>query len=105
MPVIDRSHESRCHQKSNACAVLYYRRLTVLRIGDAIVSISGRTKTGLWSGDTCPEAAPMDDLLRFCYLNSDSPDRGKLGARSLTVTGRYGPDKAHRMLRYRTCRA
>jgi transposase-like protein len=47
----------------------------------------------------------MDDLSRFCCLNSDCPDHGKRGAENLTVTGRYGPDKARRMLRCRTCQA
>ena len=45
----------------------------------------------------------MDDLSRFCCLNSDCPDHGKRGAGNLTVTSRYGPDKARRMLRCRTC--
>ena len=36
----------------------------------------------------------MDDLSRFCCLNSDCPDHGKRGAGNLTVTSRYGPDKA-----------
>src|SRR5262245_21711145 len=44
----------------------------------------------------------MDDLARFCCLNSDCPDYGERGAGNLTVTSRYGPDKARRMLR---CRA
>jgi transposase-like protein len=47
----------------------------------------------------------MDDLSRFCCLNSDGPDHGKRGAGNPTVTSRYGPDKARRMLRCRTCRA
>ena len=47
----------------------------------------------------------MDDLSRFCCLNPGCPDRGKRGAGNLTVTGRYGPDKASRMLRCRTCKA
>jgi transposase-like protein len=46
----------------------------------------------------------MDDLSRFCCLNSDCPAHGKRGAGNLTVTGRYGPDKARRMLRCRTCK-
>ena len=47
----------------------------------------------------------MDDLSRFCCLNSDCPDHGKRGAGNLTVTSRYGPEKARRMLRCRTCKA
>ncbi len=47
----------------------------------------------------------MDDLSRFCCLNSDCPDHGKRAAGNLTVTSRYGPDKARRMLRCRTCKA
>jgi transposase-like protein len=47
----------------------------------------------------------MDDLSRFCCLNKDCPDHGKRGSENLSVTGRYGPGKARRMLRCRTCRA
>jgi transposase-like protein len=47
----------------------------------------------------------MDDLSRFCCLNSACPDHGKRGEGNLSVTGRYGPDKARRMLRCRTCKA
>ena len=46
----------------------------------------------------------MDDLPHFCCLNPDCPDHGKRGAGNLTVTSRYGPDKARRMLRCRTCK-
>lgn len=46
----------------------------------------------------------MDDLSRFCCLNSDCPDHAKRGAGNLTVTSRYGPDKSRRMLRCRTCK-
>ena len=47
----------------------------------------------------------MDDLSRFCCLNSDCPEHGKRGAGNLTVTHRYGPDKVRRMLRCRACKA
>src|SRR4051812_2718757 len=47
----------------------------------------------------------MDDLARFCCLNFRCPEHGKRGAGNLTVTSRYGPDKARRMLRCRTCKA
>jgi transposase-like protein len=47
----------------------------------------------------------MDDLSRFCCLNSACPEHGKRGAGNLTVTSRYGPDKARRMLRCRCCTA
>ena len=47
----------------------------------------------------------MDDLSRFCRLNSDCPEHGKRDAGNLTVTGRYGPEKARRMLRCRACKA
>ena len=47
----------------------------------------------------------MDDLSRFCCLNSTCPDHGKRGGRNLTVTARYGPGKTKRMLRCRTCKA
>ena len=46
----------------------------------------------------------MDDLSRFCCLNSRCPDHGKRGAENLTVTGRYGPGKSRRMLRCQSCR-
>ncbi len=47
----------------------------------------------------------MDDLSRFCCLNSDCPDHGKRDAGNLSVPHRYGPDKSRRMLRCRTCKA
>src|SRR5947208_13992673 len=47
----------------------------------------------------------MDDLSRFCCLNSACPEHGKRDAGNLTVTHRYGPEKARRMLRCRTCKA
>jgi transposase-like protein len=47
----------------------------------------------------------MDDLSRFCCLNSQCPDYGKRGAGNLTVPHRYGPGKSRRMLRCRTCKA
>ena len=39
----------------------------------------------------------MDDLSRFCCLNSDCPQHGKRGAGNLTVTSRYGKDKERRL--------
>jgi transposase-like protein len=47
----------------------------------------------------------MDDLSRFCCLNSECPEYGKRGAGNLTVTSRYGPEKARRMLRCQSCKA
>jgi transposase-like protein len=47
----------------------------------------------------------MDDLSRFCCLNSACPEHGKRGVGNLTVTHRYGPEKARRMLRCRACKA
>ena len=47
----------------------------------------------------------MDDLSRFCCLNSACPDHGKRGLANLTVTSRYGPETSRRMLRCRTCKA
>ena len=47
----------------------------------------------------------MDDLSRFCCLNSDCPEHGERGAGNLTVTSRYGPGKCRRMPRCRTCKA
>ena len=46
----------------------------------------------------------MDDLTRFCCLNSDCPDYGKRGHGNLTVPMRYGPGKARRLLRCSTCK-
>ena len=47
----------------------------------------------------------MDDLSRFCCLNSDCPEHGKRGAGNLTVTSRYGPRRERRMLRCSACKA
>ena len=47
----------------------------------------------------------MDDLSRFCCLNSDCPEHGERGAGNLTVCHRYGPGKSRRMLRCRVCKA
>jgi transposase-like protein len=47
----------------------------------------------------------MDDLSRFCCLNSDCPQLGQRGAGNLTVTSCYGPHKARRMLRCTACKA
>ena len=47
----------------------------------------------------------MDDLSSFCCLNARCADLGKRGHGNLTVTARYGPSKARRMLRCRTCKA
>ena len=47
----------------------------------------------------------MDDLSSFCCLNYQCPDRGKRDAGNLHVVDRYGPDKARRLLRCRTCKA
>ena len=47
----------------------------------------------------------MDDLSRFCCLNFHCPKHGKRGEGNLTVSHRYGPDRAKRMLRCRACKA
>ena len=47
----------------------------------------------------------MDDLSRFCCLNSRCPDFGRRGAGNLTVTGRLGKSRQYRLLYCRTCRA
>ena len=65
----------------------------------------GVTQPAISLEDRTGGARTMDDLSRFCCLNSDCPDHGKRGAGNLTVTSRYGPDKARRMLRCRTCKA
>ena len=46
----------------------------------------------------------MDDLSRFCCLNSDCPDHGKRNHGNLTVPARYGPNKT-RVLRCSTCKS
>ena len=47
----------------------------------------------------------MDDLSRFCCLNSRCPDFGRRDAGNLTVTGRLGKSRQFRLLYCRTCRA
>src|SRR5437660_6610235 len=47
----------------------------------------------------------MDDLARFCCLNSRCPDLGRRDAGNLTVTGRLGKSRQFRLLYCRTCRA
>ena len=47
----------------------------------------------------------MDDLSRFCCLNSRCPDFGRRGAGNLTVTGRLGKSRQYRLLYCRSCRA
>ena len=47
----------------------------------------------------------MDGLSRFCCLNSECPEYGKRGVGNLSVTSRYGPGKARRMLRCQACKA
>ena len=47
----------------------------------------------------------MDDLSRFCCLNSGCPDFGRRGAGNLTVTGRLGKQRQFRQLYCRGCRA
>jgi IS1 family transposase/transposase-like protein len=47
----------------------------------------------------------MDDLARFCCLNSLCPDFGRRGAGNLTITGRLGKSRQYRLLYCRSCRA
>jgi hypothetical protein len=47
----------------------------------------------------------MDDLTPFCCLNPDCSDHGQRGHGNLTVTMRYGPNQARRLLRCSTCTA
>src|SRR5262245_34475401 len=47
----------------------------------------------------------MDDLTRFCRLNSRCPDFGRRGARDLGVTGRLGKFRQYRLPSCRSCRA
>jgi len=46
----------------------------------------------------------MDDLSRFCCLNSRCPDFGRRDAGNLTVTGRLGKSRQYRLLSCRSCR-
>ena len=46
----------------------------------------------------------MDDLSRFCCLNSRCPDFGRRDAGNLTVTGRLGKSRQYRLLYCRSCR-
>jgi LacI family transcriptional regulator len=52
-----------------------------------------------------PAGPTMDDLSRFCCLNSACPEYGRRDAGNLSVPHRYGPDRSRRMLRCRTCKA
>src|SRR3954471_7113091 len=47
----------------------------------------------------------MDDLSRFCCLNSRCPDFRRRGAGNLTVTARLGKHRQFRLLYCRSCRA
>ena len=47
----------------------------------------------------------MDDLRRFCCLNSDCPDHGRRDHGNLSVCMRYGAQQQHRLLYCRTCKA
>ena len=46
-----------------------------------------------------------EDLSRFGCPSERCPDHGQRGAGNLTVCGRYGKQKHHRLLYCRTCRA
>ena len=45
----------------------------------------------------------MDDLSRFCCLNSDCPDHGIRGGENLSVSGHYG--RATPPIRFLRCRS
>lgn len=47
----------------------------------------------------------MDDLSRFCCLNSECPAYGQRGGENLTVCGRLGKNNHIRLLYCRTCKA
>ncbi len=47
----------------------------------------------------------MDDLSRFCCLNSECPDHGVRGGENLVVRDRYGKQRQYRLLYRRTCQA
>ena len=46
----------------------------------------------------------MEDLSRFCCLNSDCPDYGKRGLANVAPRGHYGPDKSRRLPWRKTCK-
>ncbi len=46
----------------------------------------------------------MDDLSRFCCLNSECPDHGVRGGENLVVRDRYGKQRQYRLLYCRTCK-
>ncbi len=45
----------------------------------------------------------MDELSRFCCLNSQCPDQGLRRGENLSVCGFYGKDDSIRFLRCRSC--
>jgi transposase-like protein len=45
----------------------------------------------------------LDDLSRFCCLNSECPDHGLRGGTNLSVCGHYGKGDSIRFLRCRSC--
>jgi transposase-like protein len=45
-----------------------------------------------------------EDVARFCCQNPSCADYGQRGIGNLTVCGRYGKQKQHRLLYCRTCR-
>ena len=47
----------------------------------------------------------QDDLSRYCCQNAECADHGKRGLDNLTVCGRYGKQKQHRLLYCRSCKA
>jgi len=47
----------------------------------------------------------MNDLSRFCCLNTDCPDHGRRGQGNLSVCMRYGRNGEHRLLYCKTCKA
>lgn len=46
----------------------------------------------------------MDDLSRFCCLNSECPDHGIRGGKNLVVRDRYGKQRQYRLLYCPTCK-
>lgn len=47
----------------------------------------------------------MDELARFCCLNTDCPDHGRRRGDNLRVAFRYGPRDSRRMLACKSCGA
>ena len=62
-----------------------------------------RSRNSLPRSQNTSWRCPVDDLSRFCCLNSRCPDHGVRGGENLSVCGHYGKATPIRFLRCRTC--